>query len=268
MKDKCEAFRALIPQYASGELDAKTASKLQRHISKCPDCSALLDAQLESMDGSGRLYILGITSEGAQKCASRRTRISIMVVAILCVIFAAVAIWIQTTGVVRIGSVDTEDMTLEQVQQKRPDLYISESDVAIAETVANYYNNNAIDPSAMSFDPGITNRQLKKMGSEGKNLSCSIVRGTDHNSIIIFYYTAFYRYFLSLPVGSEPTVENLGKHISLRYDNIFGFFRENRYWNGGNTFFEKQIITLDIWGTLTRQELVKYGSGWEKNMQP
>ena len=112
MKDKCEIFRSLIPQYVASELDAKTYTKLQRHISKCPHCSSLLDAQL-----SGKLHILTTASKDLGNRKKTR-RIIFAIAAALCVILIASAVYLRSIGFVRIANVTVEELSLETVQQE------------------------------------------------------------------------------------------------------------------------------------------------------
>ena len=207
MKNKCEAFRALIPQYASGTLDAKANAKLQRHISKCPDCSALLDAQL-----SGKLHILTTASKDLSKRKITR-RVILAIAAALCLILIAAAVYLRSIGFVRIASVTVEELSLETVQLEMPELIINDNDSEL------YTGFNS-----------------------------------DENRTHIFYNTALHTIHLSWPTNEEPEIENMIKYKYSRY-KIFDIIIETRYINYGNKLFEKYTATLDLWGTLTRQEL-------------
>jgi len=255
MKDKCEAFRALIPQYAAGELDAKAYAKLQRHISKCPDCSALLDAQLESMDGSGKLYILGHSIENAIKKSGKRKAalIGTISAASLIAIIIIAAIFLRMAGFVRIASVEVNDLSLEYVQEKHSDMLINETDLSIASkaTIAleEFLNQNP-DTHYSRFRFSMESDEVKDIGFAGGNIGNETSRG----SLIISYRTTFYTYLLNWDPSVEPGAEDIGKTRFARF-KIFDLIKETRYINYGNKRFEKYTATLDLWGTLTRQEL-------------
>lgn len=238
MKDKCEAFRTLIPQYASGELDGKTAAKLQRHIAKCPDCSALLDAQL-----SGKLHILTTISNDIVKRKKTR-RIILVIVAAFCVILIAAAVYLRSIGFVRIASVTVEELSFETVQREMPELIINATDKVRSSQVAKW-------PEAM-FGLNYRGKVLREIYDTDSELYTAFNR--DENNTNLFYTTALQTIQLSWPTDEKPEIENMVKYKYSRY-KIFDIIRETRYINYGNERFEKYTATIDIWGTLTRQEL-------------
>ncbi len=240
MKDKCEAFRALIPQYASGELDAKAYAKLRRHISKCPDCSALLDAQL-----SGKLHIIATASKDLSK-RKKTCRIILAVAAALCVVLIAAAAYLRSIGFVRIASVTVEELNLETVQREMPELIINATDEVRSIQVADW-------PESM-FGLNYRGKVIKEIYDTDSELYTGFNR--DENNTNIFYNTALQTIQLSWPTKEEPEIENMVKYKYSRY-KIFDIIRETRYINYGNERFEKYTATLDLWGTLTRQELNK-----------
>jgi len=240
MKNKCEVFRALIPQYAAGKLDTKTYAKLQRHISKCPNCSALLDAQL-----SGKLHILTTASKDLSKRKKVR-RIILAITAALCVILIAVTVYLRSIGFVRIASVTVEELSLETVQQEMPELIINAIDEVRSSQVADW-------PESM-FGLNYRGKVVKEIYDTDSELYTGFNR--DENNTNIFYNTALQTIQLSWPTKEEPETENMIKYKYSRY-KIFDIIRETRYINYGNERFEKYTATLDLWGTLTRQELNK-----------
>lgn len=240
MKDKCEAFRVLIPQYAAGELDAKAYAKLQRHISKCPDCSALLDAQL-----SGKLHIIATASKDLSKL-KKTCRIILAVVAALCVVLIAAAAYLRSIGFVRIASVTVEELNLETVQREMPEIIINATDEVRSIQVADW-------PESM-FGLNYRGKVIKEIYDTDSELYTGFNR--DENNTNIFYNTALQTIQLSWPTKEEPKSENMVKYKYSRY-KIFDIIRETRYINYGNERFEKYTATLDLWGTLTRQELNK-----------
>lgn len=238
MKNKCEAFRALIPQYDSGTLDAKAYAKLQRHISKCPDCSALLDAHL-----SGKLHILATASKDLSKRKIKR-RIILAITAALCLILIAAAVYLRSIGFVRIASVTVEELSLETVQREMPELIINATDEVRSIQVANW-------PETM-FGLEYRGKVIKEIFDNDSELYTGFNR--DENRTNIFYNTALKTIHLSWPTSEEPEIENMIKYKYSRY-KIFDIIIETRYINYGNKLFEKYTATLDLWGTLTRQEL-------------
>ena len=187
MKDKCEAFRALIPQYAAGKLDAKAYTKLQRHISKCPDCSALLDAQL-----TGKLHILTTASKASGK--RRKVRhIILAVTAALCVILIAAAVYLRSIGFVRIASVTVEELSVETVQREMPELIINATDEVRSIQVADW-------PESM-FGLNYRGKVIKEIYDTNSELYTGFNR--DENNTNIFYNTALQTIQLSWPTKEE-----------------------------------------------------------------
>lgn len=239
MKDKCEIFRSLIPQYAASELDDKTYAKLQRHISKCPHCSSLLDAQL-----SGKLHILCTASSKGLSKRKKMHRIILALAASLCVILIASAVYLRSIGFVRIASVTVEELSLETVQQEMPELIINTTDEVRSIQVADW-------PETM-FGRNYRGKVIKEIYDTDIELYTGFNR--DENNTNIFYKTALQIIQLSWPTDEKPEIENMIKYKYSRY-KIFDLIRETRYINYGNERFEKYTATLDLWGTLTRQDL-------------
>jgi len=255
MKDKCEIFRSLIPQYAAGELDAKTYAKLQRHIAKCPDCAALLNAQLESIEGRGKLHILQINIDGAEKKSKKRKGILIgaTIASSIIILLVLTAAILRSAGFVRIASVEINDLSTEYVLEKHSDLLINETDLAIAsnasKAVEEFFLENP-DTHFSRFRFSMEIDGLKDVGFAGGSIGSE----TSSDNILISYCTSFHSYLLSWDPFAEPTIENLSKTRFSRF-KIFDLVRETRLFNNGNEHFSEYTATLDLWGTLTRQEL-------------
>ncbi len=237
MKDKCEEFISLIPQFAVGELDSKTYAKLQRHISKCPDCSALLDAQL-----SGKLHILCTASKDLSKCKKMR-RIILAIAASLCVILIASAVYLRSIGFVRIAIVTVEELSLETVQQEIPELILSDTDWVRSIQVADWPETR--------FSRKYRGKVIKEIYDSDKELYTGFNR--DDNNTNIIYKTSLQIIQLSWPTAEKPEIKNMVKYKYSRY-KIFDLIRETRYINYGNERFEKYTATLDLWGTLTQKK--------------
>lgn len=41
-RDRCRCTRALMSDYLDGELDARTATRVERHVRWCPNCRRML----------------------------------------------------------------------------------------------------------------------------------------------------------------------------------------------------------------------------------
>jgi len=41
-RDRCRRIRALMSEYIDGELDARTAARVKRHVRWCPNCRRML----------------------------------------------------------------------------------------------------------------------------------------------------------------------------------------------------------------------------------
>ena len=252
MKDKCDTIRNIIPQYASGTLDAKAAAKLQKHIAKCSECASLLDAQLDSLDGSGKLYILATTSDNAIKKSAKRKTVMISAITIIGIIIAALitAACLRAAGFVRISSVKFNECSLEYMQAEYPDILITESDIIIAAKAAAAYKEYLENQATSYFVFKISNTEAKRLGCSGRNIS----NGTLPGSIMICYNTSFHRYLLIWDEDVDPSLENIGKSRYTRF-KIVEYIQAKIIRNTGNEYFSEYVETTDFWDTLTRQEL-------------
>ncbi|MBR6521150.1 MAG: hypothetical protein IKT47_00615 [Oscillospiraceae bacterium] len=252
MKNKCDYFRHQIPQYSSGALDTKAAAKLQKHIAKCSECSSLLDAQFNSMDGSGKLYILATTSDNAIKKSAKRKTVMISAITIIGIIIAALitAACLRAAGFVRISSVKFNECSLEYIQSEYPDILITESDLIIAAKAAAAYKVYLENPTTAHFTFEISNSEAKKLGCIGRNVSTGYLPG----SIMICYKTAFHSYRITWYENVEPTLTNIEKFRFTRF-KIIEYIQAKIIGTTGNEYFSEYVETTDFWGTLTRQEL-------------
>lgn len=252
MKDKCDTIRNIIPQYASGTLDAKAAAKLQKHIAKCSECASLLDAQLDSLDGSGKLYILATTSDNAIKKSAKRKTVMISAITIIGIIIAALitAACLRAAGFVRISSVKFNECSLEYIQAEYPDILISESDLIIAAKASAAYKEYLENPATSYFVFEMSNAEAKRLGCHGRNISTGYLLG----SVMICYNTAFHSYRITWYENAEPTLENISKSRYTRF-KIIEYIQAKIIRTTGNEYFSEYVETTDFWGTLTRQEL-------------
>lgn len=240
MKDKCQKYRELIPLYADGKLGKRTVRRLERHVNKCESCAALLSAQQ-----GGKLYIMGAASETTLKKAKKRTAIITGSAAAFCLFLVAAAIILRQAGFVRIASVTVDELSCEYIQAEYPELIISDADVGLAEDIAYAYKHTHINPE-------YAGEVLKEMPDNDKDLYTAF--NSDGSHMHIYYMTAFKTIRISWEIDEEPSVENMSKSMYSRF-KIFDIIKETRYINRGNGQFEKYTATLDLWGTLTRQEL-------------
>ncbi len=134
MKDRCTRFRAMICDYAEGSLDKNSAARLDKHIKTCPNCAALLGAQFDSYEGSGKLYILD-SLEAKGKTATRRILRTIAVVFSCMVLITLAAMLImRISGYVRMADVYVDSMTIDEVQGEKPELLITFLDLTRADS--------------------------------------------------------------------------------------------------------------------------------------
>lgn len=233
----CDKYRGLIPLYDANELDGKTAAKLKKHISKCHHCAALLDAQRV-----GKLYIISSDDNGAKKRSRLPLAIALSAAA-LCLILIAAAFILRGLGFVRIASVETEELSSEYVLSQQPDLFIDARDLVLALGLSEVCSIGMVTPE--SEPKPIFLRENNELPTEYY---------TDGTRLFLRYKTMFRAFCLSWAIDEEPTVETMSKSISARF-GIFDIIKETRYINRGNEYYEKYTATLDLWGTLTRQEL-------------